>query len=279
VNELRDRIARLPAVEAVGLIGVAMTLVGVAVTVDALVEASRATTGAALLAWYDRLLLGLWELRIESTAWFTAGLVVLWWALAHDARLGGYRRDASRAAGGLAVGFALVAAAVAIGATIVALRGEVAGVTFTQSERLLTWLLQISTAAGAGVVWTVLAVKLPPAEALTAEEPWEEDDQEPEPEPDPPEPAAGEVLGPPPELPPPAPEVVDEPEPEPEPEPVPVAAGSRSVLDQATAIYQDRLAYSPNRDRAKELLDRVAAAERSGREDEARGLLGELSEL
>jgi len=168
VNELRDRIARMPAVEAVGVIGVAMTLVGVAVTVDALVEASRATTGAALLAWYDRLLLGLWELRIESTAWFTAGLVVLWWALAHDARLGGYRRDASRAAGGLAVGFALVAAAVAIGATIVALRGEVAGVTFTQSERLLTWLLQISTAAGAGVVWTVLAVKLPPAEALTA---------------------------------------------------------------------------------------------------------------
>jgi hypothetical protein len=275
VNELRDRIARLPAVEAVGLIGVAMTLVGVAVTVDALVEASRATTGAALLAWYDRLLLGLWELRIESTAWFTAGLVVLWWALAHDARLGGYRRDASRAAGGLAVGFALVAAAGAIGATIVALRGEVAGVTFTQSERLLTWLLQISTAAGAGVVWTVLAVKLPPAEALAGEEPWEEDDQEPESEP--PEPVTGEVLGPPPELPPPAPEVVDEPEPE--PEPVPVPAGSRSVLDQATTIYQDRLAYSPNRDRAKELLDRVAAAERSGREDEARGLLGELSEL
>jgi len=275
VNELRDRIARLPAVEAVGLIGVAMTLVGVAVTVDALVEASRATTGAALLAWYDRLLLGLWELRIESTAWFTAGLVVLWWALAHDARLGGYRRDASRAAGGLAVGFALVAAAVAIGATIVALRGEVAGVTFTQSERLLTWLLQISTAAGAGVVWAVLAVKLPPAEALAAEEPWEEDEQEPEPEP--PESATGEVLGPPPELPPPAPEVADEPEPE--PEPVPVAAGSRSVLDQATAIYQDRLAYSPNRNRAKELLDRVAAAERSGREDEARGLLGELSQL
>ena len=41
MNELRDRIARMPAVEAVGVIGVAMTLVGVAVTVDALVEASR----------------------------------------------------------------------------------------------------------------------------------------------------------------------------------------------------------------------------------------------
>ena len=199
MNELRDRIARMPAVEAVGLIGVAMTLVGVAVTVDALVEASRATTGAALLAWYDRLLLGLWELRIESTAWFTAGLVVLWWALAHDARLGGYRRDASRAAGGLAVGFALVAVAVAIGATIVALRGEVAGVTFTQSERLLTWLLQIATAAGAGAVWTVLAVKLPPADSLVADEPWEEDAQDAETEP--PAPASGEVLGPPPELP------------------------------------------------------------------------------
>jgi len=54
---------------------------------------------------------------------------------------------------------------------------------------------------------------------------------------------------------------------------------SRSLIDQATAIYQDRLAYSPNRDRAKELLDRLATAERSGREDEARSLLGELSEL
>jgi hypothetical protein len=275
VNELRDRIARMPAVEAVGLIGVAMTLVGVAVTVDALVEASRATAGAALLAWYDRLLLGLWELRIESTAWFTAGLVVLWWALAHDARLGGYRRDASRAAGGLAVGFALVAVAVAIGATIVALRGEVAGVTFTQSERLLTWLLQVATAAGAGAVWTVLAVKLPPADSLVVDEPWEEETQDAETEP--PAPASGEVLGPPPELPAPISEPADEPDPE--PEPVPVAVQSRSLIDQATAIYQDRLAYSPNRDRAKELLDRLATAERSGREDEARSLLGELSEL
>lgn len=275
MNELRDRIARMPAVEAVGLIGVAMTLVGVAVTVDALVEASRATAGAALLAWYDRLLLGLWELRIESTAWFTAGLVVLWWALAHDARLGGYRRDASRAAGGLAVGFALVAVAVAIGATIVALRGEVAGVTFTQSERLLTWLLQVATAAGAGAVWTVLAVKLPPADSLVVDEPWEEQTQDAETEP--PVPASGEVLGPPPELPAPISEPAEEPDPE--PEPVPVAVQSRSLIDQATAIYQDRLAYSPNRDRAKALLDRLATAERSGREDEARSLLGELSEL
>ena len=201
---------------------------------------------------------------------------MLWWALAHDARLGGYRRDASRAAGGLAVGFALVAVAVAIGATIVALRGEVAGVTFTQSERLLTWLLQVATAAGAGAVWTVLAVKLPPAESLVADEPWEEDDagcragarrhRRPE-RCSARRPSCRRAV----------PEPADDPAPE--PEPVPVAARSRSMLDEATAIYQDRLAYSPNRDRAKELLDRLATAERSGREDEARGLLGELSEL
>jgi hypothetical protein len=54
---------------------------------------------------------------------------------------------------------------------------------------------------------------------------------------------------------------------------------TRTTLDEATAIYQDRLAYSPNRDRAKELLDRLSAAERSGRDDEARVLLAELSEL
>jgi hypothetical protein len=278
VNDLRDRIARLPAVEAVGLIGVAMTLVGVAVTVDALVEASRATTGAALLPWYDRLLLGLWELRIAETAWFTAGLVVLWWALAHDARLGGYRRDVSRAAGGLAVGFALVAAAVAIGATIVALRGDIGGVTFTQSERLLTWLLQVTTAAGAGAVWSVLAVKLPPAESLADAEPWEEDAGELEPEEHAPDdPFAGEVLGAPPD--PPAPPPEPEREPAHAPEPIAVVGRSRSTLDEATAIYQDRLAYSANRARAKELLDRLAAAERSGREEEARELLGELSQL
>jgi hypothetical protein len=278
VNELRDRIARLPAVEAVGLIGVAMTLVGVAVTVDALVEASRATTGAALLPWYERLLLGLWELRLASTAWFTAGLVVLWWALAHAAGLGGTRGDASRAAGGLAVGFALVAAAVAVGATIVAVRGEVGGVTFTESERLLTWLLEVSTAAGAGVVWAVLAVKLPPADSLAVEEPWDDDaEEQPEPDDEPAAPLAGEVLGAPPEPPASPPQL--EPEPGPAPEPVAVATRSRSTLEEATAIYQDRLAYSPNRARAKKLLDRLTDAERSGRQDEARGLLDELSQL
>jgi hypothetical protein len=272
VNDLRARITAMSAAEAVGLIGVAMTLVGVAVTVDALVEASRATTGAALLPWYDRLLLGLWELRIASTVWFTAGLVVLWWALAHDARLGGYRRDVSRVAGGLAVGFALVAAAVAIGSTIVALRGEVAAVTFTESERLLTWLLQVSTAAGAGVVWAVLAIKLPPAESLSAPQVADvEADDEPEPEPQ------VSVMGEPPAPPLPA-RVEAPPAPEPEPEPVAVVP-TRTTLDEATAIYQDRLAYSPNRDRAKELLDRLSAAERSGRDDEARVLLAELSEL
>ena len=115
VNDLPRRIAALATVEAVGLIGVAMTLVGVAVTVDALVEASRATPGASLLPWYDRLPLGLWELRLEHTVWFTAGLVVLWWALAHGATAGRAPPDAARAAGGLAVGFALVAAVMALG--------------------------------------------------------------------------------------------------------------------------------------------------------------------
>src|SRR5262249_16805130 len=137
--------------------------------------------------------------------------------------------------------------------------------------RLLTWLLQVSTAAGAGAVWAVLAIKLPPAESLVAEPASAaEDDDEPEPEPQVP------VMGEPPPPPPPAP-AVEAPKAL-EPEPVAVVP-ARSTLDEATAIYQDRLAYSPNRDRAKELLDRLSAAELSGRDDEARVLLAELSEL
>ncbi len=258
MRDLPRRIAALATVEAVGLIGAAMTLVGVAVTVDALVEASRATPGASLLPWYDRLQLGLWELRLEHTAWFTAGLVVLWWALAHGATLAGRRQEAARAAGGLAVGFALVAAVMALVSTLVAIRGEIGPVSYPASTRLLVWLLQLATAAGAGAVWAILAVRIPmdeePLDALADEPVAEPVSPEPEPEPEP-FPA------------PPSPAAVPEPVAAVAPVRAEPAAPQRpaSALEQATRVYQERLAYSPKRDVARELLDRVAIAERSGR--------------
>jgi hypothetical protein len=274
VRELPRRIAALATVEAVGLIGAAMTLVGVAVTVDALVEASRATPGASLLPWYDRLQLGLWELRLEHTAWFTAGLVVLWWALAHGATLGGRRQQAGRAAGGLAVGFALVAAVMALVSTLVAVRGAIGPVSYPASTRLLVWLLQVATAAGAGAVWTILAVRIP-----MDEEPLDPPDDDAVPMPAQPEPQPE----PEPFAPPPPPPPVREPEPAAVTAPAQIEpaapAEPATALEQATRIYQERLAYSPNRGRARELLDKVAVAERAGEADEARRLAAELSSL
>ena len=73
VNELARRLRELPVADAVGLAGLGMLLVGRrGHRATALVEAARSTPGASLLDWYDRLLLGLWEFRIEHTVWFTA---------------------------------------------------------------------------------------------------------------------------------------------------------------------------------------------------------------
>jgi hypothetical protein len=59
VKELTRRLRGLPVADAVGLAGLGMLLVGVAVTVEALIEAARSTPNASLLDWYDRLGLGL----------------------------------------------------------------------------------------------------------------------------------------------------------------------------------------------------------------------------
>ena len=165
MKELTRRLRELPVADAVGLAGLGMLLVGVAVTVEALIEAARSTPNASLLDWYDRLGLGLWEFRIEHTVWFTAGLLALWWALARGADLSGWSAHAGRLAGGLAVGYALVGAAMVIASTAIALRGGVgsgpAEVTFSTRERTLVWLLQVVTGLGAGVTWALVAARLP----------------------------------------------------------------------------------------------------------------------
>lgn len=295
MRELIDQVRREPDREVVGWAGVGMTVLGLAVAIDALIEASRAVPGAGLLPWYDRLQIGLWEFRMERVAWFTIGLFVLWWAIAQGARLAGRAPLIARVGGGLAVGFALLAAAVLLGSTLVALRGSVGPLDISARERFLTWLLQVSTALGAGLVWALLAVRLPDAaeaaagrEQEAAEAAWaeaEKDDGEPLTSPPPVEQAPVWAL---PEF---APEpepvvvaqVAPKPEPEPEPEPggapLPEPAAHETAALRAHRLYQERLAYSPRSQEARELVEKVAAAEREGRAAEAHTLLEQLAAL
>jgi hypothetical protein len=300
VRELIEQVRREPDRELVGWAGVGMTLLGLAVAIDALVEASRAVPGAGLLPWYDRLQIGLWEFRIERAAWFTVGLFVLWWAIAQRARLGGRASLLARVAGGLAVGFALLAAAVLLGSTLVALRGSVGPLEISSRERVLTWLLQVSTAVGAGLVWALLAVRLPDAAeaaagreqeaADAAEAAWNEAERaESEPLTAPPSfeqaPVWALTDAEPEPTPQPVPVPAPAPEPEPEPEPEPVAAAVSTPAAHETAalrahrLYQERLAYSPRSQEARDLVEKVATAEREGRAAEAHNLLEQLAAL
>jgi hypothetical protein len=298
VNEIARRLRELSLPEAVGLTGVAMAVAGVAITADALVRAAQDTAGAALLDWYQRLLLGLWSFRVEETLWFTAGLLLLWWALANGCRLGGWALPASRLAGGVAVGFALVAVAVILASTWVALTGHLGSglseVRFTGRERAFTWLRQVTTALAGGLVWAILAARLPDAEGqLPAARPAQQDpDEEPEhdrqplsvaPQPIPFQPAP-EQPQPEPELeaplpdrlrPAPAPVAV----PDPDPEPVAADGSEASPAARARRDYHDRLAYSPRRDEARALVERIAELEQAGDTAEAEQLVAQLSDL
>jgi hypothetical protein len=287
VNDLAGRLRALAAADAVALAGLGMVLVGVAATVEALIEAARSTPNASLLSWYDRLSLGLWEFRIEHTVWFTAGLLALWWALSHGATLSGWSAYAGRLAGGLAVGYALVGAAMVIASTVVALRGGVgsgdAHVAFSTRERTLVWLLQVATGLGAGLVWALIAARVPedatPSLAEIDEEPVAPVPAElPEPATPPVTAAAAQVA----RFEPPAPAPESPAPAQPAPSAIPVAEAAPAAvtpMQQAHEIFRQRLAYSPRRDEARRLLDQVTQAERAGRTDEARDLVERLSRL
>ena len=121
--------------------------------------------------WNDRLLLGLWSFRLEHTLWFTLGLVLLWLALAWGATLEGRAPELARLVGGVAVGFVLLAAAVVIGSTIVAISGSIGSgvleVVYTRDQRIFTWLLQVSTAAALIVTWLLAGTRLGERAPLT----------------------------------------------------------------------------------------------------------------
>jgi hypothetical protein len=282
VKELARRLRELPVADAVGLAGLGMLLVGVAVTVEALIEAARSTPNASLLDWYDRLGLGLWEFRIEHTVWFTAGLLVLWWALSRGADLSGWATHAGRLAGGLAVGYALVGAAMVIASTAIALRGGVgsgpAEVTFSTRERTLVWLLQVVTGLGAGLTWALVAARLPDDVAPPPPDPDENEEPEPSPPPEPDRPAE---AAPPPVIQAPVARIANASRPtypiaDPEPRALPADA---TPMQRAHEIFQQRLAYSPRREEARRLVEQIGQAERAGRAEEARDLVERLSRL
>jgi hypothetical protein len=281
--------------DALAAAALGLVAAGLVVTGDGLVSAAKQTPGSSAMDWNDRLLLGLWSFRLEHTLWFTLGLVLLWLALAWGATLEGRAPELARLVGGVAVGFVLLAAAVVIGSTIVAISGSIGGgvleVVYTRDERIFTWLLQVSTAAALIVTWVLAGTRLGERAPLTATEEAApdrpaEDDGEVDPDlvelsdapPTPPAPVPLHRHEPEPGL---APEIEPEPGPPPVPRAAPVTqarADPKPATTSATAqrVFQERLAYSPKRDEARRLLDEIARAEREGREDDAAALAAQL---
>jgi len=277
--------------DALAAAALGLVAAGLVVTGDGLVSAAKQTPGSSAMDWNDRLLLGLWSFRLEHTLWFTLGLVLLWLALAWGATLEGRAPELARVAGGVAVGFVLLAAAVVIGSTIVAISGSIGGgvleVVYTRDERIFTWLLQASTAAALIVTWLLAGTRLGERASLTttdgAADRLTDDDGEVDPD-------LVELSDAPPSPPAPVPLHRNEPEPgiEPEPPPSPVPraapltprapADPKPATTSATAqrVFQERLAYSPKRDEARRLLDEIARAEREGRDDDAAALAAQL---
>jgi hypothetical protein len=276
-----ERVRGLGFADALGLAALGLTAAGLIVTGDGLVTAARATPGSSVMSWSDRLLLGLWSFRLEHTLWFTIGLLLLWLALGLGATFEGRADEAARAAGGVAVGFVLLAAAVVAGSTIVAISGSVGSgalqVTPSNQARFFTWLLQASSAAALSVAWLVAGSRL--GERFTFAQAAvdvvaPEDDED--------EPASGleELSDLPTEPPPPVPL----PE-RPAPRPVavadapPAAAAPDTAAGRAQRVYQERLAYSPHRDEARRLIEELRTAEREGRADDVEQLAARISAL
>ena len=277
--------------DALAAAALGLVAAGLVVTGDGLVSAAKQTPGSSAMDWNDRLLLGLWSFRLEHTLWFTLGLVLLWLALAWGATLEGRAPELARLVGGVAVGFVLLAAAVVIGSTIVAISGSIGGgvleVVYTRDQRIFTWLLQVSTAAALIVTWSLAGTRLGERAPLTATDGaadrLTDDDGEVDPD-------LVELSDAPPTPPAPVPLHRNEPEPEIEPEPAPPPvpraapltpqppADPRPATTSATAqrVFQERLAYSPKRDEARRLLDEIARAEREGRDDDAAALAAQL---
>jgi hypothetical protein len=275
--------------DALCLAAAGLCAAGMLVTGDGLVAAAQHSPSASGMNWHDRLLLGLWTFRLENALWFTLGLVVLWVGLGLGGRLGRHTQTGVRVAGGVAIGYVLLAGAVLLGSTVVALDGAVGNdgltISFSGRERVATWLLQVSTAVAMTIFWALAGGRLGErfaiagAVASSGAEP-DEDDEYLEEEAEEPE---REPLG----GPPPAPVTAPAFHPD-------AAAALDARADQgqisptstpatpsmrARRAYEERLSFSPKRADAQALLEQVVNAERAGRIDEAESLADRLGSM
>jgi len=275
-----ERVRGLAFPDALGLTAAGLAAAGLIVTGDGLVAAARATPGSSDMAWSDRLLLGLWNFRLEHTLWFTFGLLLLWAALGLGATLAGRAEQAARIAGGVAIGFVLLAAAVVLGSTIVALTGSVGSgpleVRPSGEARVFTWLLQASSAVALSVAWLIAGARLGERFAVAdatpsvrATEPGPEQDDGFD---DLSEPPAPPPVVPLPERAPPPPVTVA-------PLPPATAPVPATLAARAQRVFQERLAYSPNREEARRLLDELGRAEQEGRRGDAEQLASRIEHL
>jgi len=274
-----ERVRELSFADALAVAGAALVAAGLVVTGDGLVAAAQRTPGSSAMSWHDRLLLGLWNFRLEHALWFTIGLLTLWFALGMGAALLGRRDQTARLVGGVAVGFVLLAAAVAVGSTIVAVSGSVGSgalqVSFTRNERIFTWLLQVATAASLSAAWLLAGSRLgeiAPAAVAPSDQPEqaagedaEDDDLE-------------ELTDEPPPPPPPVP--LRERAPDPPPAPAPVQADEPATPGGlARKAFRERLAFSPQKEDAQRLLDELTRAEQEGRADDVARLAEQIAAL
>ena len=159
-----ERARQLCFADALCLAAAGLCAAGVLVTGDGLVAAAQRSPSASGMNWHDRLLLGLWTFRLENALWFTLGLVVLWVGLGLGGQLGRHTETGVRVAGGVAIGYVLLAGAVLLGSTVVALGGSVGSdgltISFSGRERVATWLLQASTAVAMATAWALAGGRL-----------------------------------------------------------------------------------------------------------------------
>jgi hypothetical protein len=274
-----ERLESLPAPEAAAAAGLGLVAAGLAVVADALVQAAPSSN----LGTFDRLVYGLWVVRLEHGLVFTAGLGVALWGFAAGAELWGWREPVLRLTAGLAYGLAALAVAVLLASTYVALRGHVGSgfieIQLTGRTRTFTWLRQAVTACGLGLAWTLAGAQL----GRLARQPLARPAEEP---PAPvPEPARRPAVAVAPEPPQPAPVAVPQPSQNTHVHETPVVTepgtheAAVSLSGRARTTYRERLAYSPRGPEARELAEQIEKLERAGQTDAAAELLARLEAL
>jgi hypothetical protein len=277
-----ERLESLPAPEAAAAAGLGLVAAGLAVVADALVQAAPSSN----LDTFDRLVYGLWVVRLEHGLVFTAGLGLALWGFAAGAELWGWREPALRLTAGLAYGLAALAVAVLLASTYVAIRGHVGSgfveIQMTGRTRTFTWLRQAVTACGLGLAWTLAGAQLGRLARQPVARPAEEP---PATVAAPRRPSAVAVA--------PAPAPPSQPAPAAVPQPsqnthvretqAVAEPGTHetavTLSGRARDTYRERLAYSPRGSEARELAEQIEKLERAGKTDEAAQLLARLEAL